>query len=1167
MDIRSFFGGGGGKKKTGSKPPELDSKPKGKTASTTSTGARTATSRTTTSTTTTTAANKNGKPAAAAARKAVSSADFFATSSNDTADKSNSVNSIKVTPPTGPTTTKDTKTHSRSSPSLSVKRKDPPPTNLDSNNKSNSAEANDESDDSVIILNDTHPSTDDDNNNDNDDDKDYAPPSNQAPSRRSSPRRLASKNPRTLLNNDPTSPPKSSTNKRSSAATPTSTSSTQKKAKTSTSLKRTNSQSKHQVHKQSLLQPSLSLDSFSIDAATPQCLLNITFVLTGTFPDGGLSRDAAVELIKILGGRVTTAVSKNTDYLLVCGPQLEDGRPVEQGKKYQRALELTTTTSDPVVILVHGVPQFYGLLQQYSDDQQQQQQQLQQPQQSPVGIRASAGANNSPPAVQAADFASKPPPQSSATATATATTVPAASSTKKANPYDTTSSSGSKSVMSNPYANRKMATTAVNPYAKRAPTVINNSSSSSTMDAKPAALSNTRSKNNNQNQLWVDRYKPTSSREILGNEAAVRQLKGWLQSWERVFNKDDKVGKSFAAPQGPWKAALLSGPPGIGSTYKNDVVLVNETLPVLLYCWVLAACRNSLTLSHFFYFIYCLPPTSTTTTETTTATLVAMEAGRDVLEFNASDVRSKKAMQDAFGDITGSHTLHFGSSSNSKSTPRQKRCIIMDEVDGMGAGDRSGMSELIQLIKHSRVPIICICNDRQSQKMKSLLPYCMDLRYKRPVKSTIAKRALEVALREGLVVEPNAAEAIVESCGNDVRQVLNCLQMWASNSGNKTSTGSGSDVLTYKSLKEREHSINKDEILRVSLFDAAKTIVEGRRGLVGSDSNAERSSFMKRNEAFFVDYSFMGLLVQQNYLKIVQGQFNDAKRRVLAGSNADVSSTDPTLDVLERMHQAADAMSDFAMTENALRGGQNWSLLPTAAMLAVKTGYHAGGETGGFLGGFPEFTTWLGRNSSRNKKLRLLGELGHHMNYRVSGGTSEIRLSYLPVLRDRFLTLLTNEETQGGSLSDAIELMDEYGLDRDDIFEKLDEFKMDSSIHTFAKMDSKTKAAFTRTYNAGTHRSQALVAEQGAGKKAKRGAAGSSAASFATKDPDAIDDDEVEGGEEQGEDDDELDAEKVKALFASKKRSRKAAGTGGTNGKAASKKPRAKTSATTKKKK
>jgi replication factor C subunit 1 len=38
----------------------------------------------------------------------------------------------------------------------------------------------------------------------------------------------------------------------------------------------------------------------------------------------------------------------------------------------------------------------------------------------------------------------------------------------------------------------------------------------------------------------------------------------------------------------------------------------------------------------------------------------------------------------------------------------------MDEVDGMSKGDRGGISEIIQMIKNTTVPIICICNDRQS---------------------------------------------------------------------------------------------------------------------------------------------------------------------------------------------------------------------------------------------------------------------------------------------------------------------------------------------------------------------------------------------------------------------------------------------------------------------
>jgi replication factor C subunit 1 len=278
-----------------------------------------------------------------------------------------------------------------------------------------------------------------------------------------------------------------------------------------------------------------------------------------------------------------------------------------------------------------------------------------------------------------------------------------------------------------------------------------------------------------------------------------------LDDWERTFNNARSKGKSFSAPGGPWKAALLSGPPGIGKS--------------------------------------------------TTATLVAREAGRAILELNASDTRSKKSLQEGLGDVTGSQVLNFGggggkssaSSRNTKPTV-QRRCIIMDEVDGMGAGDRSGMAELIQMIKHSMVPIVCICNDRQSQKIRSLVPYCLDLRYRRPVKSVIGRRAVEVGAIEGMHVEANAAEAIAESCGNDIRQVLNVMQMWSSKKNAKT--GQSSDI-TYRELKQRQHEINKDDMLRVSLFDATRMIVEGPRNVQVGDPKSAKDSLYKRTDAFF----------------------------------------------------------------------------------------------------------------------------------------------------------------------------------------------------------------------------------------------------------------------------------------------------------------------------
>ena len=55
------------------------------------------------------------------------------------------------------------------------------------------------------------------------------------------------------------------------------------------------------------------------------CLSRLTFVLSGQFEI--ISRDKLEEFIKEKGGRLTTAVSGKTDFLII-GYKLEDGRDV-----------------------------------------------------------------------------------------------------------------------------------------------------------------------------------------------------------------------------------------------------------------------------------------------------------------------------------------------------------------------------------------------------------------------------------------------------------------------------------------------------------------------------------------------------------------------------------------------------------------------------------------------------------------------------------------------------------------------------------------------------------------------------------------------------------------------------------------------------------------------
>jgi hypothetical protein len=62
-----------------------------------------------------------------------------------------------------------------------------------------------------------------------------------------------------------------------------------------------------------------------------------TFVVTGVFEN--ITRDKIEEFIKTNGGRLCTGVSGKTDYLVV-GHLLDDNRPVMDGSKYKRAVQL-----------------------------------------------------------------------------------------------------------------------------------------------------------------------------------------------------------------------------------------------------------------------------------------------------------------------------------------------------------------------------------------------------------------------------------------------------------------------------------------------------------------------------------------------------------------------------------------------------------------------------------------------------------------------------------------------------------------------------------------------------------------------------------------------------------------------------------------------------------
>ncbi|XP_065212559.1 replication factor C subunit 1 [Planococcus citri] len=475
---------------------------------------------------------------------------------------------------------------------------------------------------------------------------------------------------------------------------------------------------------------------------------------------------------------------------------------------------------------------------------------------------------------------------------------------------------------------------------------------------------------------WVEKYKPDSTKKIIGqqgDQSSMKKLTRWLNDWY----KNNAGSKKPAYVPAGWntdktgsihKAALLSGPPGVGKT--------------------------------------------------TTVSLVCKELGFDVVEFNASDTRSKKLLEEEVSKLltNTSITSLFGGD-GCKYSVTKKHVLVMDEVDGMaGTEDRGGVQELIHLIKITKVPIICMCNDRSHPKIRSLVNYCFDLRFQRPRLEQIKGYMKSVCFKEKLNVSSDVLNNIITSSNQDVRLVLNHLSMLAAD-------------------KNSELEASK-KYVKLSPWDALRKMF--------SKEDHKNMSIHDKFDLFFYDYSIAPLFVQENYLSVKPLN----------------TKTQSKLEKMQLYARAADCISIGDLVDKEIRSSSAWSLLPTQAIFAS---YAPGEILEGYCSGQIAFPSWLGKNSKTNKIDRLLQEIQIHTRLKISASKESVNLEYASFLRNHILQPLVKDGSDGAKT--ALERLHEYDLLREDL-ESLSEIcSWTSSADPLSKIDSKVKSAFTRLYN------------------------------------------------------------------------------------------------------
>jgi len=566
-------------------------------------------------------------------------------------------------------------------------------------------------------------------------------------------------------------------------------------------------------------------------------------------------------------------------------------------------------------------------------------------------------------------------------------------------------------------------------------------------------------------ELWVNKHKPQSVGDLVGNGANVRLIRTWLESWDRVHLQGGKPplggGSRGGKPQDLGrKAVLLCGPPGVGKT--------------------------------------------------SAAHLIAKAGGYEVLEVNASDARNKadrgaaKGIGGKLSNLVKEKITNRALTAGGR-TQACKSLIIMDECDGMGAGDRGGVADLADTIRRSKIPIICICNDKYSQKMRPLRNVALELDFRRPTKTEVAKRLQYVAQKEGLQVSQTTLETLAEASNGDIRLMLGQLQQVRLSKA----------AMTYDDAKAQK-SAGKDTIM--SPFDAARNLLSTEAG---------KFSVSERLEMVFQDADLVPLLVQENYVN----------HRPSHAGNA--------LQQLKLLAKAADGISLGDLANSAVRREGNWSIMPFAGVMSsVYAGAYAAGPRTIFSQyepNFPRFTAWLGNNSSRNKYKRLGREVS--LKLRASGlcqcSGEEVATDYVPALRHVVSGPLVEHKKDG--IPAAVGALQAYCLDREDYdsvlemctYKTADPWGADPS----KLIETAVKTAFTRAVNSTAPRARAGTAGEELIVKARGKKLGKKKKKKAGADPE-LDPEEAEAdsGEEEGEEDAFLQTKASKMSAAQMKR-------------------------------
>lgn len=231
----------------------------------------------------------------------------------------------------------------------------------------------------------------------------------------------------------------------------------------------------------------------------------------------------------------------------------------------------------------------------------------------------------------------------------------------------------------------------------------------------------------------------------------------------------------------------------------------------------------------------------------------------------------------------------------------QDNVLVVSDIDS--GSDYGFIASLTECIKETKIPIICICNNRYDQSIKPILNYCFDIKMIKPSYQEVYRLIYNVVVTEKIRIKESEIKELYEQSNGDIRFILNTLQFGS-----------------RKSKKNIQSS----------------NIFETTGKLLCMDETIE-----SKYETFWLSNDLHPLMIQENYINNILSINDEVKR-------------------LDNLTYSADALSDTDLFETQVNMA-NWEFEPYVALSTINASSKCNKKA---MIKFPQF---LGRISTMNK--------------------------------------------------------------------------------------------------------------------------------------------------------------------------------------------------------